>query len=172
MKGPLFRGGQTGRRGSKGSRVATAPVRTLDYRNTEGKTKPKASRRLPGKGMCHRDLEEAGARQAERCKAAFQIERIQGVKHPWEWLGHQVPGRGEESINQLLLGLQETGWGEGWGRAGVGGVGRGSIWTRPKKREAALLLASGHCYLVAGWPSHRPALGLSSYMHQIRTQGL
>lgn len=121
MKGPLFRGGQTGRRGSKGSRVATAPVRTLDYRNTEGKTKPKASRRLPGKGMCHRDLEEAGARQAERCKAAFQIERIQGVKHPWEWLGHQVPGRGEESINQLLLGLQETGWGEGWGRAGVGG---------------------------------------------------
>lgn len=60
------------------------------------------------------------------------------------------------------------GLGQGWGRGG----GRGSIWTRPKKREAALLLASGHCYLVAGWPSHRPALGLSSYMHQIRTQGL
>lgn len=46
-------------------RVATAPGQTLDSRSTEGNTKPKASRRLHGRGMTHRDLEEVGARQAE-----------------------------------------------------------------------------------------------------------
>lgn len=130
-------------------------MRALDCRSAEGKSKAKASRRLPGRGMSHRDLEEVGARQAERCKAAFQIERIQGVRHPWEQLDHGVPEKGEESINQLLLGLQETGDGTG--------AGRGHL---DKTKEAGSRSPPGlHSLLPGSWVAKPPTRSGSQLLH-------